>query len=204
LSGVAPEPAPLPPADLASRTPHEVRLEVGEVVHRFYSAAYEPLYFDRGRDGRLNSADDSYGVLYAAREVRGAFAETFLREPARTLLPIDLLRRKAYVAFRVRRPLRLVKLAGSGLARVGATAEVVHGPKPYDTPRTWSSALHGLSQAYDGIAYYARHDDESLCYAIFERARDALEQAERDLNLDQDWFWEVAEEYRVGLAPDFR
>ncbi len=39
----------------------------------------------------------------------GAFVETFLREPGRTLLPADLLARKAYILLRTLRPLRLVK-----------------------------------------------------------------------------------------------
>jgi len=33
------------------------------------------------------------------------------------------------------------KLAGPGLAILGATAEVVHGGLPYDDPQAWSKAL---------------------------------------------------------------
>jgi hypothetical protein len=54
---------------------------------------------------------------------------------------------------------------------------------------------------YDGIAYTARHDDEALCYAIFERAAGALREASRQTDLDQDWLWDIAEIYGVGLAP---
>jgi hypothetical protein len=56
-----------------------------------------------------------------------AFAETFLRNPGLTQLPTDLLARKAYVTREVLRPLKLVKMAGPGLARIGASAQVVHG-----------------------------------------------------------------------------
>jgi hypothetical protein len=52
-----------------------------------------------------------------------------------------------------------------------------------------------------GIAHYARHDDEALCYAIFDRARDAFVEIERRTNLDQDWFWRLAMRYKVGMAP---
>jgi RES domain len=88
--------APLPPPDLASRTPQLVMVPAGSVMHRFYTAKakYDPIFFDSSREGRLNSLDGSYGVLYAAREPAGAFAETFLRTPGRTLIDMDRLRRK--------------------------------------------------------------------------------------------------------------
>jgi hypothetical protein len=201
VTGAALEPSPLPPADLGKRQPIEITLRPSKVLHRFFSAAYDSIYFDRGRDGRLNAPDDRYGVLYAAKAVQGAFAETFLRNPGLTQLPTDLLAKKAYVTLKLLRPLKLVKMAGPGLARIGATAQVVHGGKPYDSPQAWSGALHQHPATYDGIAYNARHDDEALCYAIFERAAGALREEARETDLDQDWFWDVAEPYGVGLPP---
>jgi hypothetical protein len=197
----APEPPPLPPPDLAKRRPLEVTLPAAEILHRFFDSVHEPIFFDPGRDGRLNSPDGSYGVLYTAKSLRGAFAETFLRSPGRTQLPTDLLARKAYVTLTIERPLKLVQMAGPGLARIGATAQVVHGGKPYDSPQAWSGALYRHPAAFDGIAYNARHDDEALCYAIFERAAGAVREAAHETNIDQDWFWEIAELYGVGLAP---
>lgn len=81
--------APLPPSDIASRRPEILTLPENVVVERIFAAAFEPIHFDRGRNGRLNAPDGAYGVLYVAQQLRGAFAETFLREPGRTLLPID-------------------------------------------------------------------------------------------------------------------
>lgn len=193
--------APWPPADLASRTLVELEVAAGEYLHRFYTAAYEPMFFDRGRSGRLNAPDNTYGVLYTAKAIQGAFAETFLRNPGLTQLPADLLAKKAYVEFALMRPLRLVRMAGPGLARLGATAQVVHGGKPYEVPQAWSGALHAHPAFYDGIAYNARHDDEALCYAIFERATSAIREVARKLDLDQDWFWDAADLYGVGLPP---
>ena len=146
---------PRPPANLASRRPAEVLLRPGDLVHRFYTARFEALYFDRGRGGRLNDPADGYGVLYGSKDPQGAFAETFLREPGRTQLPADLLAQKAYVRWRLRRDLKLVRMAGPGLARIGATAEVVHGPMPYDLPQAWSAALHAHPNAYEA-AYLQR------------------------------------------------
>lgn len=193
--------APLPPSDLASRDPELVTLPAGTIMHRFYTAEHEPIFFDPGLSGRLNAPDASYGVLYSAEQTSGAFAETFLRTPGRRLIDLDFLGCKAYVRLQVQSELTLIKLAGPGLAILGATAEVVHGSLPYDVPQAWSKALFRHPVDAHGIAYYARHDDEALCYAIFDRARAAITEIEPETNLDQDWFWRLALRYKVGMAP---
>jgi hypothetical protein len=177
-------------------------LPAGTVLHRFYTAGYDPIFFDRGTSGRLNAPDGSYGVLYCSEQPSGAFAETFLRRPGRTLIDADFLSRKAYVRLQVGSELTLIKFAGPGLAILGATAEVVHGGLPYDVPQSWSKALSGHPVGAHGIAYYARHDDEALCYAIFDRAGPAIIELGRETDLDQNWFWQLARKYRVGRAPD--
>lgn len=193
--------APRPPEDIASRDPLLSNLAAGEFVHRFHTAKHGAIFFDRTLGGRLNAPDGSYGVLYAAQSLAGAFAETFLREPGRTLLAIDFVASKAYARLRVLRPLVLIKLGGPGLARLGATAEVTHGGLPYDIPHGWSEALRSHPAKVDGIAYYARHDDEALCYALFDHAPAPVELTEQNTDLDADWFWRLAEKYGVGLAP---
>jgi hypothetical protein len=191
--------APPPPSDLDSRNPELLQLPAGTIIHRFYTSEYEPFFFDPGLSGRLNAPDGSYGVLYCAKDPSGAFAETFLRTPGRRLIDADLLRRKARL--QVRSELSLIRLAGPGLAILGATAEVVHGGLPYAVPQAWSKALFNHPIAADGIAYHARHDDEALCYAIFDRAGAAIAEVGRETDLDQDWFWQLALKYRVGMAP---
>lgn len=192
---------PRPPPDLARRVVGLTVLPVATSLHRFHDAAYGPIHFDRSRGGRFNAPDGSYGVFYAAVSQAGAFAETFLREPGRTLLPLDLLARKAYARFEVLTPLRLAGLHGPGLAALGATAEVPHGGLPYDTAQAWSQALHRHPETPDGIAYRGRHDDSALCCAIFDRGAAALEPVEARRDLDADWFWRLAESYGVGMAP---
>jgi hypothetical protein len=200
-AGATREVAPSPPADLPTRVPHLVHLAENDVLHRFFSAGFDPIFFDRGPDGRLNAPDGGYGVLYAAQTEAGAFAETFLRSPGRRLIPADLLAVKAYVRLRVLRPLTLIKFSGPGLGRLGATAEVVHAGRPYDTPQAWSKALKAHPIGADGIAYTARHDDEAVCYALFEADPAPVAEIGRTTDLDQDWFWRIAEPYGVGLAP---
>lgn len=151
--------------------------------------------------GRLNAPDGSYGVLYTAHSRRGAFAETFLREPGRTLLARDLIDSRAYAIIRIRRALRTARLYGNGLAVLGATAEITHGGPPYDLPQSWSKALHDHPMALDGIAYRSRHDDNEVCVAVFDRARDDLAVTSRVSDLDQDWFYDLLDRYQVGIAP---
>lgn len=43
-----------------------------------------------------------------------------------------------------------------------------------------------------GIAYYARHDDEALCDAIFDRASASITEIGRQIDLEQDGFWRLA------------
>ncbi|MBG0511185.1 RES family NAD+ phosphorylase [Agrobacterium sp. MOPV5] len=192
---------PLPPPDLHSRTPEIVSLPAGSETHRFYTAIYEPIFFDRSRTGRFNAPDGSYGVLYVAKLVNGAFAETFLRSPGNTLIDAGFLKRKGYVRLETVSPLKLIDLTGPGLAIVGATAEIPHSGLPYDAAQAWSKALFDHPVRADGIVYHARHDDTEICYAIFDRAESAIVETSRELNLDQEWFWETGARYGVGLAP---
>ncbi|GAA3102803.1 hypothetical protein GCM10010520_54930 [Rhizobium viscosum] len=192
---------PLPPADLHSRNPKMVSIPVGFNLHRFYTAIYEPVFFDRSTSGRFNAPDGSFGVLYVAQLVNGAFSETFLRSPGNTLIDSAFLRRKGYVRLETVSPLKLIDLTGPGLALVGATAEVPHSGLHYDAPQAWSKALFDHPVKADGIAYHSRHDDTEICYAIFERAGAALVEVFRELDLDEDWFWDIGARYGVGLAP---
>jgi RES domain len=167
--------------------------------HRFYSRGHDPIFFDHSRGGRLNSPDGSYGVLYAAEQTNGAFAETFLRSPGSRLLPEDLIQKKALVVLQPTRAVQLVELHGPGLSVLGATAEVTASPPPYELPQAWSAALHNHSGMFDGIAYRARHDNGEICYAFFDRTRTAIAEVERRDNLDADWFYSLLDYYSVGI-----
>jgi len=192
---------PPPPPDLNRRRPRLLELPSGTILHRFYQLRFEPIYFDPFRRGRFNAPDGSYGVLYGAKTIDGAFAETFLREPGRTVLSPDFVAARGHVELQNIRPLKLIELGGKGLAPLGATAEILHSGLPYDVPQAWSKALHDHPAAADGIACGARHDDRELCYALFDRARPAVAELSRRVDLDEDWFWEIGESYGVGLAP---
>lgn len=162
---------------------------------------HDPVYFDRSASGRLNAPDGRYGVFYAAVSRRGSFAETFLRRPGNVVIASDFIAARAHAAIRVLRNLRLVQLYGNGLARLGATAEVTHRGLPYTLAQSWSAALHAHPGNFDGIAYTARHNDEEICVALFDRAVAAIAAEVTDDDLDQDWFYALVEHHGVGIAP---
>ena len=193
--------APLPPLNFDKRTPNLVVVTQNTVLYRFYTAAFAPIFFDKSTGGRLNSPNASYGVLYAARSMSGAFAETFLRQPGRQSIAIDLINRKGLVNMVATRALTFCALTGPGLAKLGATAEVTHSGLPYDCPQLWSKEIHAHSSGVDGIVYKARHDDAEDCFAIFDRAASGLAEQSRITNLDVSWFWDIAAIYDVGIAP---
>lgn len=191
---------PLPPADIDARQPLVQSVAAGTLLHRFHNAAYGPIFYDRADAGRLNAPHGSYGVLYAAQSVEGAFAEVFLRTPGQTSIGLDFLQTRAYVRLKAIRELKLVQLHGPGLSRLGATAEITHSGLPYTTAQEWSKALHSHPGNFDGIVYRSRHDDGEICAAIFDRASAAVTEESRVLNLDVDWFWRLMEKYNLGVA----
>lgn len=204
---LSPPGAPLPPADIDKRDLLFHDLAAGTILHRFYTAGpatnrYEPVFFDKGELGRFNAPDGSYGVLYAARSRSGAFAETFLRNPGGTLIPGDIIDKKAYVELRTTVGLRFIRFHGPGLFRLGATAEVTHCGLPYTAPQQWSACLHAIKgERFDGIAYRARHDDDEFCYAIFDHFPLKIVEKSRKINLDQNWFYKLFDRYGAGRAP---
>ncbi len=106
---------------------------------------------------------------------------------------------KVCSALLLRRPLRAVRFRGYGLAPIGATASICSSPS-YAAPQEWSRALHAHPQQVDAILHGSRHDDEQLCLAVFDRAKDAFEDPTVEHNLlELEWFLELMEIYQVGL-----
>ncbi|MPZ30181.1 MAG: RES domain-containing protein [Rhodospirillales bacterium] len=135
--------------------------------YRSHHADYGPVYSARARPTGSMTPRGVYGVLYAAHQVEGAFAETHLRKPGRRYVDRADMAQRRWSRLRTVRPLRLLPLHGRHLAQAGATAEVTH-----DLPRRWSSAAHAAG--FDGIEYRSRYDDDQLCVALFERGDPAV------------------------------
>jgi hypothetical protein len=156
-----------PQPRLADGDVPEVSVTAGTEFYRSHHASYGPVYFGKGPVYRFDDPAGVYGVLYVARQLEGAFAETHLRKPGRRYVDRTDLAQRRWSRLRTVRPLRVLPLYGRYLAQVGATAEVTHGPADrYDLPRRWSSAVRVAG--FDGIEYRSRHDDDQLCVALFE------------------------------------
>lgn len=172
-----PGPPPHPPETLWRRTLPITPVAAGTLLYRIHRAHQAPLYFGRERDPdrrrRWDAPDASYGACYMALEAHIAFAEMLLRDLELEAVQERELAIRSLARLRVRAPLRLVSVHGSGLRRVGADASVVQGP--YEVTWAWSAAFHAHPDAPDGICHRARHDDSGCSVALFERARGKVE-----------------------------
>ncbi len=196
---MAPKRGPLPPADFARRDlPIEV-LPVGTTFVRIHRRTLDALYFGTSRDNRFDDPDGSYGVCYAARTLRGAFAETCLRDVGASFVPLSRLAARSATELHVTGELRLVELYGRGLARLGATAAVTSGT--YDVSQPWSRAVYTHPMQVDGIVYRSDHDNDELCVALFDRCRDRVSEGDRrELLADRAALARLVDVYKVGLA----
>jgi len=159
---------PYPPENFSERD-----LPIREVpgrLFRFFPDVYdEPLYFGKSGENRFDSPDGTYGVLYAAEDVLGAFIETFGRRLGKNLITGEELGRKHLVRVDLERPLELVDLVGAGQSKAGVDGRLFTGS--YSVSQGYSLAIHDHPARPDGIRYPARHDTEQISVALFERAR---------------------------------
>jgi hypothetical protein len=160
-----PGPHPEPPPDLPSRSLPILTIDCPWV--RSHPAQYEPIFFGRSGDNRFDAPRGDYGVLYVARDVEGAFAETFGRRLEYRAVTMAALRNRLFTAIHALRPLRLVDLTGPGLARIGADGRLATGD--YVVAQRWSEALFQHPDRPDGLYYRSRHDPGQECAAIFDR-----------------------------------
>ncbi|AUX22680.1 hypothetical protein SOCEGT47_031860 [Sorangium cellulosum] len=168
------EPHPDPPSDFAARPlPITIHRRCWFRIHRL---ARDPLYFGRSGDNRFDAPDGEFGVLYVGKDARCAFIEALGHATGVRLVEQAELAARGLARIAPRRPLRLVNLAGEGLARIGADARLTSG-ESYEVAHRWALAIHDHPKRPDGIAYAARHDPSRVSAALFERASAELEVA---------------------------
>lgn len=177
---MAPGPLPLPPDDLPGRPLDLEAVAAGATLWRIHAARHDARWFGPAPGAppanRFDAPDGGFRVCYLGCTPEAAFAETFLRTPVPRLVAASVLATRCLTPLTVARPLRLARLHGAALGRLGATAEVAHG-RDYACARAWSAALHAHPDAPDGLLYPSRHDDGERCVALFDRAADALGEA---------------------------
>jgi hypothetical protein len=163
-----------------------------------------PSYFGRQPRNRFDAPTGEFGVLYVARDAHGAFIETFGHDTGRTPFVTESeLRSRELSIVRASRALRLVDLRGTGLARMGADAELTNGTD-YALARRWSLALHNHPRMPDGILYRARHDPSRTCAAIFDRAKRVIKATRSGTLYDAKHarlLADILDTYGYGLVP---
>ncbi len=169
---------------------------------RVYDASRGPEWFGPAPGtpprSRFDAPGGEFGVCYLALSPEAAFAETFLRNPGRRMLDRTLIASRAFSRLTPARPLTAVCLYGPGLARIGATAEVTHGPA-HDLARSWSLALWSHPSRPEGILYKSRHDDDELCLALFDREPSRLRVEDRGPLIGTTLLTALLRRYRVSL-----
>ncbi|HEX5417483.1 MAG TPA: RES family NAD+ phosphorylase [Chloroflexota bacterium] len=136
------------------------------------SSLYWGLHPPRLRPSRWDAPDGSYGVLYVGTDAHAAFIETFGHTTGIRVLQLTDLATRAMSRLMPSRPLRLVRVTGSGLAQLGADARLFSAD--YAVSQRWSQAIYRHPSLPDGILYPARHDETRLCAALFDRIRDEI------------------------------
>ena len=156
------------PEQLAVRT-----VEIGTAFYRCHSSQHGAVYF--GKDG-LNRFDDpckQFGVCYLSFSPSGAFAETLLRKSSDQVLQKSDLRSYCLTCLHTQETMMLVHCHGEGLKQNGFDSRIA---SCIDLRMTQSIArsLYDHAQQPDGLVYRARHDDDQLSIALFDRALNKL------------------------------
>ncbi len=156
-----------PPEDFPKRDP--IIVSWSESACRVHRVDLSPIFFGTTGENRFDDALGEFGVLYAAEDSYGAFAETFGELPAVTE---SALTARGYSTIDFKRPLRLADLRGNGLLRLGADMRLCAGE--HKDAQLWSRAIWSHQAALDGLCFPARHDPSRTVLAIYDRAGDAL------------------------------
>ena len=146
-----------------------VRLPPGTPIVRVHWRTNGPVWFGPAAGslpgGRFDAPAGEFGTMYAAEELVGAFAETVLRKAAR-IIAWPAVERRSWSTLRLQREATLAQLHGDGLLSWGVTSDICTGDD-YAPSQALSLELHGL--ALDGIAYRSRHNNDRICYALYDR-----------------------------------
>jgi hypothetical protein len=150
---------------------------------------------------RWDSPSGSFGVLYVGRDPYAAFIETLGQNTGIRLIQMEDLATRRLSRIVVRRLLRLVPVTGQFLAHVGADARLFAGD--HTVAQQWSDAIFKHSRSPDGIIYPSRHDETRLSAALFDRARDAVDEVPAgrlDEPANATLLGKILEHYKFGLV----
>ncbi len=169
--------------------------------------------FRRSAEYRFDAPDRSFGVLYAAFDLRTVFVESVLREQpqqtaaaSRISLAWDEIANRRVVPLRAGmkpRALKLIALHGPGLAAARADNRV-STVDDYAVTRLWAKACHSHPVRADGILYMSRFLGDSRSVALFNRARPAMQPGRAVPLMSYPGFAEVIDEFDVAIERPAR
>lgn len=175
-----PLPAPLEDVWIAGRRIvrcHDVTMGANEFNISAASRRFRPI----------TSSAKVVPTLYGADLIDGALSETVfhdvpVRGPARRIQHKALIRMVRSTVM-PRRDLRLVRLHGAGLARLGVThGELIESPaSQYPRTARWGQALYDLG-GFDGLVWRSRLFNDSLALMLWGDRVDRF----TDLEVDPD------------------
>lgn len=120
---------------------------------------------------RFSAPDNSFKVLYIARDVATAIAETIIRDRfegrAKRILDLTEVDDWAFSEVSTTAPLTVLDLRTTGLLRLGVSTNAARA-KNHATGRRLSKALHDRF-AIDGILYASRLTSAE-CVVVYDRA----------------------------------
>lgn len=191
----SPKAHPEPPDDFYERSLPIT--EVNQSAYRLNRANYSSaIYYDRSGQGRFESKN--VRVLYLGATIEAAFIETFDRRLGIRYVSREFIQSRNLFSIDSNRPLQLVDLYGSGLAKLGADSELT-SDRNYQLSRSWSEAIYLHPSKVDGIRYLSRHDNTRLCWGLFERDYRLKEQNLGNLiNFDEETFLQILDRYEFG------
>lgn len=152
--------------------PPVVELGTQAVLWRVHLRNHDALWFGRTRKYRFDAPWGEFGVCYFGVSLGVPILETLVRGKRVPVIPRAELEARAASSFAPREELRLLQLEGPGLPSFGLSAHEVTGPDYTDCRdlvlRAWRQHAD-----LDGVQYRSRWDN-SLCWALFDRAETKL------------------------------
>src|SRR5665213_417033 len=173
----------LPPAKFEKLLLNPLQIEPSDLLRLALIDPKTHCRFRTDARHRFDSPDASFGVLYAAFDLKTSFCEAVLRDEPRNamagepgILDYAELHSRRVVALKngpAARSLRLIKLFDEGLA-AARTDNRISSADEYSTTREWAKAFHDHPLDADGIVYMSRYLGSRKSVVLFDRCAEVI------------------------------
>ena len=200
----------LPPADFNKLRLRTMQIEPSALLRLARIDAKTHCRFHTDARYRFDSPDGSFGVLYAAFDLKTAFCEAVLRDEPRNatagepvILDYSELHSRRVIAIKsgpAARSLRLIKLFDAGLA-AARTDNRISSADEYSATRQWAKAFHDHPLDADGIVYMSRYLGSRESIVLFDRCTAAIRVGTVTPLLAHAQFPSIVEEFNLAIDP---